>query len=324
VARPGRILVTGAGGFLGRHILTALRAAFPEAALIGAVRHGAEGPLRGADETVAFDIDDSASLPDVVAEVRPDAVLHLAARADVGASFLDPLAVWRTNLMGTVALSEAVLSAAPQASFLLASSGEVYGLAFQGAAPVGEETRLGPVNPYAASKAAADLAMGEMALRGLRSMRLRSFTHTGPGQTDGFVVASFARQIARIEAGLQPPVVQTGALDRWRDFLDVRDVCAAYVAALSKADTLPPGIALNICSGTPRRIGDLLEALLGLAGLEVRVEQDEARLRPTDVEHVRGDPSLARSILGWAPVVPWEDTLASVLADWRARVATGK
>jgi GDP-4-dehydro-6-deoxy-D-mannose reductase len=322
--QPDRILVTGAGGFVGRHLLPALRAAFPEAALIGASRHPAEMAGRGVDEVVALDLDDGTSLPDVVRNVRPDAVLHLAARADVGASFREPLAAWRTNLLGTVALGEAVLRAAPQAAFLLASSGEVYGLAFQAGTPVGEETALCPANPYAVSKAAADLAMGEMALRGLRTVRLRPFTHTGPGQTDGFVVAAFARQIARIEAGLQSPVVQTGALHRWRDFLDVRDVCAAYVAALSKADTLPPGIALNICSGTPRRIGDILDTLLALSGIKAEVAQEAARLRSTDVERVQGDSTLARSILGWAPVVPWEDTLASVLADWRARVAAGE
>ena len=322
--QPARILLTGAGGFVGHHLLPALRAAFPGTVLVGGTRRAAEKAFPGVDEVVALDLDDAPSLPEAVRAARPDAVLHLAARADVGASFRDPLAAWRTNLLGTVALGEAVLSAAPHASFLMASSGEVYGLAFQAGKPVSENTVLLPANPYAASKAAADLAIGEMALRGLRAVRLRPFTHTGPGQSDGFVVAAFARQIARIEAGLQPPVLRTGALNRWRDFLDVRDVCAAYVAALKKADGLPPGIALNICSGTPRRIGDMLDTLLALSGAEVEVTQEAARLRPTDVERVQGDPSLARRLLGWNPEVPWEETLASVLADWRARVAASK
>ncbi|TPG49269.1 NAD-dependent epimerase/dehydratase family protein [Roseomonas nepalensis] len=322
--RPARILVTGAGGFVGRHMLVALRTAFPEAALIGARRHMSEGPLSGADETVELDIDDGASMVDAVAAVRPDAVLHLAAYADVGASFRNQPAVWRTNVLGTVALGEAVLQAAPGASFLMASSGEVYGLAFQSSQSVAEDTLLAPANPYAASKAAADLAVGEMALRGLRAVRLRTFTHTGAGQANSFSVAAFAHQIARIEAGRQPAVLRTGALDRWRDFLDVRDVCSAYVAALSKADLLAPGVALNICSGTPRRIGDILQTLLRLSGVEAAVEQDAARLRPTDVERVRGNSGLARQVLGWSPLIPWEETLSSVLTDWRARVAAGE
>ncbi|HEY8610844.1 MAG TPA: NAD-dependent epimerase/dehydratase family protein, partial [Roseomonas sp.] len=210
---PARILLTGAGGFVGRHLLPVLRAAFPDAVLIGATRRADEGPVPGADEALALDLDEVSSLPDTLAAARPDAVLHLAARPDVGASFRDPLAAWRTNLMGTVGLGEAVLRIAPAAPFLMASSGEVYGLAFRAGTPVSEEMAPAPANPYAASKAAADLAVGEMALRGLRAIRLRPFTHTGAGQTDGFVVAAFAHQIARIEAGLQPPVLRTGALD---------------------------------------------------------------------------------------------------------------
>ena len=321
---PARILLTGAGGFVGRHLLPALRAAFPDAVLVAAARGAGAGRIPGADEALAFDLDDPASVPDAVSAARPDAVVHLAARADVGASFRDPMAAWRTNLTGTVALAEAVLRVAPAAPFLLASSGEVYGLAFRSGVPVAEDTAPAPANPYAASKAAADLAVGEISLRGLRAIRLRPFTHTGAGQTDGFVVAAFAHQIARIEAGKQPAVLRTGALDRWRDFLDVRDVCAAYVAALARAETLAPGTALNICSGTPRRIGDLLDSLLRLSGVEAKVEQEAARLRPTDVAQVLGDGSRARAALGWAPEVPWEETLASVLADWRARVAAGE
>jgi len=309
---------------VGGHLLPALRAAFPEAVLIGATRPAGDGPVPGADSTLSLDLDEPAGLPDAIARARPDAVLHLAARADVGASFRDPMGVWRTNLIGTVALAEAVLRAAPDAPFLLASSGEVYGLAFRGGRAVGEEVLPAPANPYAASKAAADLALGELSLRGLRAIRLRPFTHTGPGQSDGFAISAFAHQLARIEAGLQPPVLRTGALDRWRDFLDVRDVCAAYVATLDRAERLPPGLALNICSGQARRIGDLLDTLIRLSGLEVTVEQEEARLRPTDVERVTGDNRRAGEMLGWAPCIPFEETLASVLQDWRVRVARGE
>lgn len=317
---PARILVIGAGGFVGQTLLPLLRAGFPEAVLIGAGR-GAGVP--GTDATLALDLLEPAGFADTIAAARPDAVLHMAAQANVAASFRDPAETWKTNLLGTVALGEAVLRAAPEAAFLFVSSGEVYGLGFQAGLPLAEDAVFLPANPYAASKAAADLAIGEMALRGLRAVRLRPFTHTGPGQALGYVVASFAHQVARIEAGLQPPVVRTGALDRWRDFLDVRDVCAAYVRVLGMADRLAPGLAINLCSGQPRRVGDILAELLALAGVDARVEEEAARLRPTDVQRVQGDPARARDILGWAPTIPWPETLRSVLDDWRHRVAAG-
>ena len=164
----------------------------------------------------------------------------------MSASFADPMASWRANLFGTLALGEAVLREAPGCRFVLASSAEVYGLSFRAPMPLDEQAPMRPANPYAASKAACDLAIGEMALRGLDAVRLRAFNHTGPGQSEGFVVAAFARQIARVEQGLQAPELRVGALDRWRDFLDVRDVCAAYAAALrgptSDVTTSEPGL----------------------------------------------------------------------------------
>ncbi|TPG36410.1 NAD-dependent epimerase/dehydratase family protein [Roseomonas nepalensis] len=301
-------------------MLVALRAAFPEAVLVGTARTGRAERVQGVDEVVALDLDEPSGLLDAVATARPDAVMHLAARADVGASFRNPMAFWRTNLMGTVALGEAVLRATPRATFILASSGEVYGLAFRAKHPVHENSMLMPANPYAASKAAADLAIGEIALRGLRAVRLRPFNHTGPGQRDGFVVSSFAHQIALIEAGRQKPVLRTGALDRWRDFLDVRDVCAAYVAALSQANSLVPGVVLNVCSGKPRRIGDILDRLLSLSSVAVEVMQEAARLRPTDVEHVVAEGSRGRTLLNWAPRIDWDETLGDLLASWRQTV----
>jgi nucleoside-diphosphate-sugar epimerase len=251
----------------------------------------------------------------LVARSRPDVVVHLAAQSSVAASFADPLGSWRANLLGSLALAEAVLREAPECRFIFASSAEVYGLAFQAGKALDETAPLMPANPYAASKAAIDLAIGEMALRGLRALRLRLFNHTGPGQSEAFVVAGFARQIARIEAGQQAPLLRVGALDRWRDFLDVRDVCAAYVAAL-RTD-LSNGAVLNIASGTPRRIGDVLEGLLKRTPLRPRVEVETTRLRPTDVERVVGDAARAQELLGWRPSIDWDETLDAVMADGR-------
>jgi GDP-4-dehydro-6-deoxy-D-mannose reductase len=133
------------------------------------------------------------------------------------------------------------------------------------------------------------------------------------------VVSAFARQVALIEAGRQEPVMRVGALDRWRDFLDVRDVCAAYALALREADRLEPGTAFNIASGQARRIGDVLQALLGRSSVQVEIREDAARLRPTDVPRTVGDASRLRETLGWAPRIDWDTTLDTVLADWRTR-----
>jgi len=316
-----RLLITGAAGFVGRHLLTLLRERFPAAILIASCHHedGGLPVVDGADQVVPFDLLDPAACAAMVAETRPDGLIHLAAQASVATAFSDPLASWHANLIGTVALAEAVLRHVGHCRFVLASSAEIYGLSFRGGVPLDEEAPLRPANPYAASKAACDLAVGEMVLRGLDAVRLRAFNQTGAGQSANFVVASFARQIARIEAGQQAPVMQVGALDRWRDFLDVRDVCAAYAAVLEAASV--SGGAYNIATGQPRRVGDILDALLARSRV-VRpvVEVEPTRLRSTDVERVVGNPARAASELGWAPVVPWDETLDLVLSDWRGRV----
>jgi GDP-4-dehydro-6-deoxy-D-mannose reductase len=312
-----RILVTGASGFVGGHLRDALRMAFPAAQLSAATRGET---VTGWDSAVRLDLLDPASCRAALAEARPDGVVHLAALASVAESFRDPYLTWRTNLLGTLAIADATREAAPEALFVLASSAEVYGLAFQEGRALAEDAPLRPANPYAASKAAADLAVGEMALRGLRAVRLRPFNHTGAGQAEGFVVSAFARQVARIAAGLQEPVLRVGALDRWRDFLDVADVCAGYVAALRHADTLAPGAVFNLASGTPRHVGQILADLMRLAGIAPRIEEEPSRLRPTDVVRTEGDASAARAALGWQPLVPWESTLRAVLEGWRAQL----
>ena len=132
--------------------------------------------------------------------------------------------------------------------------------------------------------------------------------------------SAFARQIARIQAGTQEPVIRAGALDRQRDFMDVRDVCAAYAACLTRADAIPPGTILNLASGTSRRIADVLEQLVALAGVKARIETDVNLVRSTDIAVAAGDASRARILLEWEPRIPWQTTLMSVLADWQTRL----
>jgi GDP-4-dehydro-6-deoxy-D-mannose reductase len=314
VAAPDRILVTGADGFVGRHLLRALRATFSSATLIAC----AQTPdLVDADTILPLDLLSAESIAGCLSQARADAVVHLAAATVVPESFADPGLTWRINVDGTLALARLLMAQAAKTRLIFVSSAETYGLTFQCGTPLDEDAPFGPANPYAASKAAADLALGEMALRGLKVIRMRTANHTGLGQSDTLVVPAFARQIARIEAGRQKPVIKVGALDRWRDFLDVRDVCAAYAAAL--AHDVAPGTAFNIASGTPRRIGDVLDALIARSAVPVEIQMDAARLRPTDVVKAIVNPGRAKATLGWEPRIPWDETLDSVLADWRER-----
>ena len=302
---PARILVTGADGFVGRHLQATLEHAFPRALLL----------------VDPFDLRDATAVEAAVAAGRPDACIHLAAIATLAAARLDEARCWDVNLHGTLRLANAILRHVPACQMLFVSSADAYGGGT--GAPINEQVPLAPRNLYAATKAAADLALGALAGEGLRIVRVRPFNHTGPGQSADLVIPAFARQIARIAARRQQPVLEVGQLETWRDFLDVRDVCTAYASCLRRSEALAPGEVLNIGSGKPRRIGDVLRELLNLAGIEAEVHTSAPRPRPEDVEHSCADVSRARALLDWAPALPWERTLADVLADWHARVAAG-
>ena len=297
------ILLTGAAGFVGYHLLTALRTRMPAATL----------------HTQRVDVTDRAAVFAMVRHVQPTHCVHLAAISAIGDARHDPELAWRVNLQGTLNVAAAMQAEAPDGLLLFVSSADAYGATFRTARHLDEAAALAPLNTYAATKAAADLALGAMAAEGLRVIRLRAFNHTGPGQRPEFAIAAFARQIARIERGLQPPVLRVGALDPTRDFLDVRDVAAAYVAAIERGEAIAPGTILNVASGVPRRIGDVLEALLAQTEVSITVETDAERLRPSDIPHAAGNPALAHRVLGWRPAIAWERTLGDVLADWRAR-----
>ncbi len=309
--RSPRILVTGAGGFVGGWMTRRLAAALPGAEVLP-TGHGADGGPR-LDVTRVADVDA------LVERFRPTAVIHLAGVSSLVQARAEHRAAWDINLFGTMNLAEAVMRHAPEARFVHAGSSEVYGGSFNATGgTVDEETSLAPLNPYATTKAAADLLLREMAETGLQAVRFRPFNHTGPGQSTAFAVSSFAAQIAAIEHGEREPVMRVGNLDARRDFLDVRDVVEAYLLAAT-ASSLPRGVVLNLASGEPRGIGDILDALLRLSSVAIRVDRDPALMRPSDIPVTAGNAARARALLGWCPSIPWETTLRDILDDHRRR-----
>ena len=316
-----RILITGALGFVGCHLADAvLRICGDAVTLLATSKVAGKHSQFGA--VAALDVTDRAAVNSAIVGYAPTHVLHLAAIAAPAAARADPQAAWQVHLHGTLNLAQAILDQAPDCWLVHVGSGLVYGESAKSGLPLDENVLLAPVDEYAVTKAAADLALGVLARRGLKCIRLRPFNHTGPGQTEAFVVPAFARQIARIEAGLADPFIRVGNLDSERDFLDVRDVVNAYALAVTQSQHLEPGIILNIASGIPRRTGDILDGLLAQSRAKITIEQDPARLRSSDLPRIVGDASRARKLLGWAPKCAVDDTLSTVLAYWRERCGT--
>ena len=249
-ADPVRVLVTGAHGFVGRRLTQALAARHPGWRLLTPT-----GP-DGRSNDAPLDVTDPDAVQAYVRDHRPTVVVHLAAVAAVTSATLDPRLAWQVNLDGVLNLVLALQAEAPSAHLLFVSSAEVYGASLDGKGPADESLVLQPVNPYAASKGAADILVRQAAASGLSATVMRPFNHTGPGQSEAFMAPSFAGQIARIEAGLQPPMLSVGSLQDARDFLDVDDVVEAYIAVIDARADLAPGEVFNVASGRALRAGD--------------------------------------------------------------------
>jgi len=313
-----RFLITGVTGFVGPYLATEL-AGEPGAELFGMALDAnaakATGALPAGLETLEGDITDDGSIRTVLEAARPQVVFHLAGASSGAAAWHRPAECLEVNALGTLRLLEGVRRLGLDAITVVASSGEVYGSADDEAHPLTEESPLRPLSPYAASKAAQDLVAAQYPRAyGMRVIRLRLFNHTGPRHPEQFVASAFARQIARIERGLQEPVIRVGNLDARRDFVDVRDVARAYRLA-ARRDLR--GEVFNVCSGRAVSIRQVLDLLRGLARCEVTVRTDPERMRPADIPLLIGDPSRFREATGWAPTIPIERTLADLLEWWR-------
>lgn len=311
-----RILVVGATGFVGGHLLAECRARGDE--LFGTFRPGEEVAPSDDVEWHELDVLDSATFDRAIGAARPEGIVHLAGQANVALGNRDPITTFRVNAEGTLRVLDATERLARGARLLVITSAEVYGATEPGDMPVSEDAPLRPRTPYGVSKAAADLAAAQAGGGGLLDVvRMRPFNHVGPGQRTGFVVPDFASQVAAIEAGLAEPVLRVGNLSARRDFTDVRDIVRGYRDALEHGQR---GGVYNLCSGRSWAIEGIVRALVEGAGREIRIETDPERLRPSDVPEFRGDPSRAAADLGWSPRIPLERSLADVLDEWRRLV----
>jgi GDP-4-dehydro-6-deoxy-D-mannose reductase len=317
-----RVLVTGIGGFVGPAVSAALRGAGHE--ILGLARHPPDDARLaalglGADAIRCVDVTDRAAVERAVAEVLPDAVLHLAAVSSIPDVERDPWRAYRVNVEGTLNVVAAVRAHVPRARTVIASSSEVYGAVRCDELPVDEDTALRPVTVYGASKAAADLAAAQWGRAyDLVIVRARPFNHTGPGQDASFVCSALARQVALAEAGRQPPVLRVGNVDSVRDFSDVRDIAAGYTALLERGR---PGEAYNLCSGEGVSVSEVIALLRTHARIPVRAHSEPALRRHNDLPRLVGSPARVRRDTGWQTTVPLTDTLAALLDAWRARVA---
>lgn len=314
-----RVLVTGATGFVGRH-LAALLAARPDTLVFGTAHQSTATPsadVPGIDASRLFagDLTDARFAEEIVREARPDWLIHLAAQASVPASWEDPERTLVNNLVGQLQLLEAASRHAKEARILVAGSAEEYGLARPEDLPLTEDAPLRPGSPYAVSKIAQDyLGLQYHLGRHLAVIRVRPFNLIGPGQSDRFALPSFARQIAEAEAGLRPPTIAVGNLDARRDYTDVRDAVRAYVLLLERGRI---GEVYNVGGGAVRTVRELFDALCALARCRLEVTVDPARLRPADVPVMQSDSRKLQVDVGWRPEIPIDQSLRDILDEWR-------
>ncbi len=312
------VLITGATGFVGAHLRSYLLQHTDWNIIGTAYPDTPPAPLDAQREHLFYlDLRDKQAINTMLDTHRPDYIVHLAAQSHIPTAYKDPWGTLDNNIHGQLNLLESCLALAMKPRILIIGSGEEYGRANAADLPLTENHPLRPENPYSVSKVAQDVMGYQYFISfDLPIICVRPFNHVGPGQTARFVLPAFACQVAQIEAGQQDPVMRVGNLEPARDFSDVRDVVRAYHALLVRG---VPGEAYNIASGIPRSVRSLVDQLLVLSTANIRVEVDPDRYRPADVPVIYGSAAKALRDVGWAPEIPFEQTIADVLTEWREK-----
>jgi GDP-4-dehydro-6-deoxy-D-mannose reductase len=308
-----RVLVTGGSGFVGRRLVEALRERGDDVV--------SAAPSDGTDQHLPLDLTDSDNVRATVELARAELVFHLAAQSFVPASIEDPERTFRVNVDGTAYLLEALRAQAsgsgPAPRLVFVSSAEVYGRRPQEDMPLRETLPPRPANPYAATKAAGEaLVLGWHHAYGLEAVISRAFNHIGAGQDPRFAVPAFAHRLARIASG-EERVLNVGNVESERDFLDVRDVVAAYIALAERGS---PGEIYNVCSGAAVKMREVLRRLVNIAGVPVEIREDPELMRGSEVMRSVGDPSKLKRTTGWSPRINLADSLREVYEEARAAV----
>jgi GDP-4-dehydro-6-deoxy-D-mannose reductase len=312
---PQRILITGAGGFVGRALVSQLQIEFPGVEITGLYRDiSSVVPMSTPHlKTQIVDLV-SGDIAGALKMARPNVVIHLAAMSSVQQSLGSGGVTFEENLNAGLRLMKAVSEVAPDAALVFASSGEVYGRSFLTAPVATETTPISPNNAYARSKAALEFAIEDMFAPKGRAIVLRLFNHFGQGQDERFVLGTFAAQLRKIAAGAAP-TIHVGNLEAARDFLPVADVLQAYSAAVNRALRAKTGTyeVFNIASSKPRRIASVLDDLIRLSKLTVSIEQDPTRMRPSEIGVAAGDAQKFSEATGWRPKASWDNSLMELL-----------
>jgi GDP-4-dehydro-6-deoxy-D-mannose reductase len=306
------VLVTGAGGFAGSHLVEHLATTCD---VVGWVRSAPPADIEAPARWRQVDLLDRDRVRDAVRDLRPAVIYHCAGLPHVAESWRHRAQPFASNVLGTHHLLDAVRRARLNCRVLVPGSATVYAASND---PITEDHPLGPASPYALSK----LAQEQLAVRagpedGIAVVLTRSFNHTGARQAPAFVAPSMARQIALIEKGEVEPVIRVGNLDAQRDLTDVRDVVRAYVSLM---ETATPGAIYNVASGAGHTIRSVLDSLLSRSRVPVRIETDPARLRPNDLPVVIGDSSRLRRTTGWQPSISFAQMLDDLLSYWRRQL----
>lgn len=318
-----RAMITGINGFVGSHLAEYLLnlggwevwgIVLAEDALLPLLQERVK-PLRA-------DLRQPSQVAEALNQAQPDVIFHLAGQAFVPESFRDPIGTFTTNVLPQINIFQAIIEQQLKTRVLVIGSGEVYGAIEPTDLPLNENTPLRPASPYAVSKVTQDMLTMQYHLsHQLDLIGMRPFNHIGPRQNDRFVVPAFAKQIAQIEAGLQPPVIQVGNLTAKRDFTDVRDVVQAYTRAVEFGQA---GQLYNLGSGRAVAVQTILDLLLADSPAQITVQIDPERMRPVQIPEIVCDASRFRQCTGWEPQIPLEKTLHDALAEWRVKVNSSK